>query len=187
MIVVYDFDKTLTYKDTLLGFFLSFSKNPIKIFSYFFLMVLTKFKLISNDALKEGGVKLFLKGKSKDEVERVAKNYAKTIKTNKVYKEMSFEDRVLIVSASFEEYLKPLFPESVEIVASKLKYKDNKVEGVLFNCYSYKKVSVIKQKGIHFIDILYTDSYSDMPLIKISKQAFFVIDGEKIVDYTVYC
>jgi phosphoserine phosphatase len=137
-------------------------------------MILTKFKLISNDALKEGGVKLFLKGKSKDEVERVAKNYAKTIKTNKVYKEMSFEDRVLIVSASFEEYLKPLFPKNVEIVASKLKYKDNKVEGVLFNCYSKKKIDALKQKSVEEIDRFYTDSYSDKPLAKISKEIVLV-------------
>jgi len=51
MIVVYDFDKTLTYKDTLFGFFLEFSKNPLKIVSYISLMILAKFGFISNDRI----------------------------------------------------------------------------------------------------------------------------------------
>ena len=179
MTVVYDFDKTLTYKDTLLDFFLEFSKNPFKILFYFLLMVFAKLKLISNDSLKKWGVKLFLKGVSKEKLEQKAEDYAKKIKTNTVYKEIDFKNRVLIVSASFEEYLKPLFPANVQIVASKLEYENNKVKGLLFNCYSKNKKTALKQLNILKINTLFTDSYSDVSLAEISEKTV-VVKGDKI-------
>jgi len=184
MIVVYDFDKTLTYKDTLFGFFKSFSKNPLKIILYFIAMVLAKFKVISNSALKKFGVFLFIRGKDKDEVQRVSKEYAKSIKTNKIYDEVetiSQKNRVLIVSASFEDYLKELFSKRVQIVASKLEYKDNKVSSVLFNCYSKSKLEVLKQMGVLKIDRFFTDSYSDKALAEISQEIVIVNKDDTMV------
>jgi len=55
--VVFDFDKTLTYKDTLLGFYKECTPNLIlwcvKFAMYLFFMCLTKIKLINNTALKK--------------------------------------------------------------------------------------------------------------------------------------
>ena len=181
MIVVYDFDKTLTYKDTLLGFFLEFSKNPLKLFIYFLAMVFAKLKLISNDTLKEVGVRLYLYKKTKDEVKKLSKSYAKKIKTNFIYKDIDYSQTIYIVSASFEEYLKPLFPKEVFVVASKLRYKDGRVDGVLFNCYGENKIKALKNYKVLKIDSFFTDSYSDLPLVKISKKTV-VIKGDEAIE-----
>jgi len=183
MIVVYDFDKTLTYKDTLFGFFTSFSKNPLKIFLYFTAMVFSKFKLISNDSLKDFGVKLFISKKSRDEVQKRAKEYAKKIKTNRVYDEIKLDKnkKIYIVSASFEEYLNYLFDKDIKIIASKLRYKDDKVTGLLYNCYSKRKIEALKNENILKIDRFFTDSYSDLPLAKISKEIVVVKGDEQKV------
>jgi len=185
MIVVYDFDKTLTYKDTLFGFFLEFSKNPFKIFFYFCLMVCAKLKLISNDILKRWGVKLFLKGVSKDTIEKKAHIYAKKIKTNSLYKEIDLKDRVFIVSASFQEYLKPLFSKDVSIIASRLDYADGKVVGLLFNCYGKNKIDALQKEGIFKIDLFFTDSYSDKPLALLTKKIVIVKDDTKTMCNTL--
>ena len=62
-IVVFDFDKTLTYKDTLLGFFTTVGRERAfflpKLMFYLFSMVQAKTGLISNTTLKERGVALF--------------------------------------------------------------------------------------------------------------------------------
>ena len=63
-IVVYDFDKTLTYKDTLFGFFKFATKKnilyPYKLSIYVLYMILTKSNFITNSKLKDIGIKLFL-------------------------------------------------------------------------------------------------------------------------------
>jgi len=60
-IIVYDFDKTLTYKDTLYGFFKAVANRDIfyfpKLFIYISFMVFAKLGLISNTTLKEYGIK----------------------------------------------------------------------------------------------------------------------------------
>ena len=67
-IIVFDFDKTLSYSDTLFGFFSSAGKkniaHPFKIVIYLFTMLLTKFKILSNTYMKNIGIILFLRYES---------------------------------------------------------------------------------------------------------------------------
>ena len=69
MIIVFDFDKTLTFKDTLFGFYKIVNKNSsIFLIKRLLLLIgafLYKFKIIDNDSLKSFGIFLFLKGKDK--------------------------------------------------------------------------------------------------------------------------
>ncbi len=181
MIVVFDFDKTLTYKDTLFDFFRFVAKNRkgfvFKVPLYFISMIFTKLKLISNTKLKEIGINLFLKGLSKKKLKEISNQYAKTIKLNKLYYSTNFKDNnYFIVSASFEEYLKPLFPTSTTILASSLIYKEGKVETLKFNCYKQNKLQALKALNITNIDKLYTDSISDLPLAKISSKIYLIND-----------
>lgn len=186
-IIVYDFDKTLTYKDTLLDFFKFIAKKniyyPFKLLIYFIFMVLCKFRIVSNSRLKEIGVSLFLKGLTKEKFIEDSKKYAKVIKLNATYKKSSFDKKneYYIVSASFEDYIKPLFPEYVNIIASKIEYRDNLVKSLKINCYGYKKVEILKNIGIDKIDLLFTDSFSDYPLATISNKIVVVSkDKERI-------
>ena len=84
MTAVFDFDKTLTNRDTLLGFYLFCNRKPKPVLCcslglYFVSQVLHKLKLLSNDQLKQIGVWLFLRGQDQGSVESRACEYSTTI------------------------------------------------------------------------------------------------------------
>ncbi|WP_422081495.1 HAD family hydrolase [Ulvibacterium sp.] len=185
-IIVYDFDKTLTYKDTLFGFFLhSSSKNflfPFKVLFYYALMIGAWLKLITNTNLKEYGIRLFLKEKRVSYLRKVSTSYVERIRFNKLFSELNFNDDNIfyIASASFEVYLKIIFPEHVNILASQIKYVNNRVKGLKFNCYGENKINALAKYGVKKIDVLFTDSYNDYPLASISKKIIIVKEDQLI-------
>lgn len=177
-ITVFDFDKTLTRIDTLYGFFKISSKGMrfkyIYQFIYLMAMILAKIGAISNDQLKSLGIKLFLYGRDKSEVENIGKLYAKSIEYNFLFNEASqLKYNVYIVTASFDVYTKYTLPNAY-VLASTLKYENNKVIGLEFNCYGERKVNALFEKGVKSINMFYTDSISDLPLAKISKKIYLV-------------
>ena len=184
-IIVYDFDKTLTYEDTLFGFFrFSSDKNiwyPFKLIIYVVCMVLTKFNLIRNESLKLAGVRIFLKKIDSNMLCVRSNSYHKKIKFNKMYKQLSFDQDVdyIIVSASFEDYLRPIFPDFVRIVGSQLAFNQRNGFSLEVNCYGHEKVKALIEQGVNYIDILYTDSYSDLPLAQIAKK-IMIVDKDNI-------
>jgi len=184
-VVGYDFDKTLTYKDTLLGYFCECAPKNFfyvpKLACYFVGMVAAKLGLLSNTDLKKVGIFLFLKGQSKEDVEAAARKYQNKIEFNRLYKELKFEEDFehIVISASFEEYLRILFPSHVKIVASKLAYKDGKVVGLARNCYSSAKEAMLKEEGIKKLTLFYTDSYSDLPIAKMAEKTV-VVKGDTL-------
>ena len=195
-VVVYDFDKTLTYKDTLTGFFTHCAEKnvlyPLKLFVYGVAMVLAKFGFMDNTRLKKTGVKLFLQSKSRDEITECAGSYGDKIVFNKLFYEVTegketagSDDTVCVVSASFEEYLTLLFSSKIVVNGSRLKYTNDRVSGLEINCYKDKKVQRLTEGGIKKIDILYTDSYSDAPLARISEK-IVVVSGDRQTVYDNY-
>ncbi len=188
-VVVYDFDKTLTYSDTLLGFFSYVGKRRRlflpKLTVYLFSMVAAKIGWISNTKLKERGVALFLKGVTVAELEKYAQEYSRTIVPNRLYHELTSHEAqecvCIVVSASFEAYLKPLFEEPVRVVGSSLRYREGCVDGLAFNCYREDKVKALHEAGIFKIDRLYTDSMSDYALAKIAEK-IVIVDGDTLTE-----
>lgn len=185
-IVVYDFDKTLTKRDTLFGFFVFNEKYNIsfflKTFLYFCLMVLSKFKIISNFKLKDMGIKLFLKNLKKEDLNYKIKNYKEKIEYNFLYEKVDFsENNIYIISASFEDYLREIFPKNINVIGSKLKIDSLGIKGLEFNCYGKNKVEILKEMGIDKIDIFYTDSMSDLPLVNISEETILIKDNNEII------
>ncbi len=186
--VVFDFDKTLTYQDTLAGFYKEVavhgSKNRvpflIKRMTLLCFAILYKLKFIDNTALKKIGVALYLKGLSNDEINKHAVNYSKKIKLNTIYEveylKTNPDDRI-VITASFSDYVKPLFPGE-KVFGSELKYVDKKVAGLSVNMYRAEKVNLLINQGIQEIDAVYTDSYSDQPLMDIATQCFLVRDNK---------
>ncbi len=179
-VIVYDFDKTLTKHDTLFGFFRHAANKELSYFFklpiYVICMVLAKLRVIDNTTLKKMGVRLFLYGMSKEELEQKAESYKDKIIFNDLYKGLEYKDdvRYFVVSASFEEYLKPLFPDFVTVIGSKLVYHENAVEGLLLNCYKEVKKEALVKRGIEKICVLFTDSYSDVALASISEKTVVV-------------
>lgn len=183
--IVFDFDKTLTDKDTLFGFYkevhpkgLSFSLKRMALLA---VAVAMKLKIVGNDNLKKVGVFLFLKGRSETKIREAAKRYAKNIKLNPIYDSdflLACPSKRIIISASFDLYLKELFPTE-QIIGSTLTFKDEKVHSLGTNAYGNQKNELLKKMGVIQIDCLYTDSYSDKPLMDISKSVFLVRNGKK--------
>ena len=183
-IIVFDFDKTLTYNDTLFGFFVCASKInilfPLKVGIYFTLMVLAKIKLLSNTKLKEFGVLIFLKNKSSSELRKSSVSYKKTIKFNKLFSKYNFNnENIYIVSASFEDYLNSIFTDNVTIIGSQLTYSQDLVCGLKFNCYNKNKIDALANANVFKISEFYTDSYSDFPLASISEK-IIIVNGDRL-------
>lgn len=176
-IVVFDFDKTITVNDTNLLFFKfageKHSLYYLRLLVYFCSLALRKIRLISNLSLKNIGLLLFIGKKSKSDVVVLCRDFAKTIKLNNsvttlVFSNFEKGNRVLIVSASINEYIIALFPK-VEVIGSMLEY-DSPIVKLKNHCYHQEKIKRLAVIGINKIDILYTDSISDLPLVKISDE-----------------
>lgn len=186
-VVVFDFDKTLTTKDTNLGFYkFAGRQQPLFVFKlliYFGLLLFRKLRLVSNTRLKNLGLYLFLKNKNENDIVLLSENYSKFIELNMLVKDQLIihkneSDRVVIATASLSSYVRPIFPE-IEVVGSELDFTCNRIK-LKTHCYSQKKVDCLNLIGIKKIDILYTDSLSDMPVAKISNIINLVKRGEII-------
>ena len=185
--IVFDFDKTLTQKDTIFDFFIFCSKMN-KTFSYYnyiiyiLFMILSKLKIISNSKLKSIGVRLFLSKINIKNFDIYVRIFSKSIKLNnevvKILEKYPKSD-IIICSASFENYIKCIFPD-INVVASRLKYKKNFSLSLDRNLFKEKKKTELNRIGISMIDHLYTDSYDDISLMKISKKITLINGKNKI-------
>ena len=101
--IVFDFDKTLTYKDSLKELFLQEMtgfRYPLRLI-YFFLALLSKSKVITVRKEKEKMISLLFDS-DKSIFEEKCRSQAKTIKLNPVFNRvsgyLSDNDRVIILS-----------------------------------------------------------------------------------------
>jgi phosphoserine phosphatase len=187
-IFVFDFDKTLTYKDTLLPFFLFIANKDLcfipKMVIYILMMCLVKLKFITTYKLKTIGIRFFLKNISENKIDEKAALYAKKIKLNKVYEDyklaLKSDNKVFIISASFDTYLKYLFYEdNVTLIASSILFDKKLAIGLKYECYGYEKIKKLFQNNIYKVNVLYTDSYSDAPIAEISNEICIVKGDNK--------
>tara|TARA_X000000950_G_C13750400_1_gene592379 strand:- start:518 stop:1000 length:483 start_codon:yes stop_codon:yes gene_type:complete len=145
-------------------------------------MILFKLKIISNDYLKIKGFNLFLKGLKDDYIESKSKNFASKIDYNHLFKTFNFDkkdEKVIIISASYEVYLKFIFSKNIKVFGSKFISVDGVASEFSFNCYSTNKNYILKKNGFKKIRTFYTDSYSDLSLAKISKQ-IIIVNNDKL-------
>ena len=186
-IAFFDFDGTITKKDSFLEFLIyyfgynkflfSLIKNIKTIFFY-------KIRLLSNEEAKEKLTEYFFKDIDFDEFKENAdyfsKNIIDTFLKQKAIKKLKYHknnnDKIVIVSASFECYLKKWCEKNgFELVATKLEVKNNKLSGKFLtkNCYGQEKVNRAKEKYNldKFGDIfVYGDSKGDFEILKLAKE-----------------
>ncbi len=177
-VVVFDFDRTLTQVDTVLGFYRHCHSRspllPLKLAAFLSSAATMKAGLIGPDRLKDLGVRLFLSGLEREEVERSGHEYANGIELNRIYhEEFVKHEHAIVLSASFREYLTPVFPDST-VIASEIRYVEGKAAGVLLHCHGDRKVAMLRDLGIDRIDSFYTDSVDDLPVARISNVTFLV-------------
>ncbi len=184
-LIVYDFDGTIYDGDSSKDFYLFCFKKKKSICKYwikqFFTFALYILKLKSKTELKEAFF-IFLKD-FKDIDKLIEEFWNKNFcKIKKWYLIKQHNDDV-IISASPEFLLEiPCKKLNVkELIGSKVDIKTGKFFEK--NCYGEEKVRRFKQKYPNAtITEIYTDSKSDLPLIKISK-ASFIVKKDKVIPY----
>lgn len=182
---VYDFDKTIYIKDSTLDFFKFCLKRNKKIYMYMpsLLWYGLKYIFIKNFSLTNFKEKFFsfLKHIDTDkEVEEFWLTYKKGIK--EWYLNRKKEDDV-IISASPEFLLLPICNELgiKHLIASKVDKNSGLFQSK--NCKGEEKVVRFREIfGNAKIDEFYSDSESDMPLVKIANFSM-KIKGDKLVEW----
>ncbi len=175
---IYDFDKTIYDGDSSIDFFRFCLKKKYsiivhipKIFLYY---VLYFFKVKSKKEVKEVFFEFL---KRIDDVNLLINEFWKMNKEKikKFYLEQNDRSKDIIISASPEFLLKPICEELkvYDLIASKVDKKTGKFLGE--NCKGVEKVYRLKEKyGDLKVKAMYTDSYSDQPLIDLASSAYIV-------------
>ena len=157
-IALFDFDGTLTRKDSL-GEFIKFAVGKpnyyAKLLLFSPIFVLYKTKLMDNSYAKKLLFKLYFNGVTKSYFTKVAREYGKT-KIYDIIREEIYDkflahiengDRVLIVSASMKCWLEPFATKhKVELLCTELKFKDAKFTGEFAtkNCHGEEKLTRVQ-------------------------------------------
>lgn len=176
MINGYDFDGTIYDGDSTIDFyFYCLRRKPI-IIKYFviqiFGIIMYILKIKTKEYMKE---KFFSIVKSINNIDEYIEDF-----WNKKYKNIKSwyleqkDKSDVIISASPEFLLKPLEKKlGIKVIATKVNKKTGKFESK--NCHDYEKVErFYKEVKNKKIKAFYSDSMSDMPMMNISKEAYFV-------------
>ncbi len=189
-IAFFDFDGTLTYKDTMLDFirFMVGTKRFILgIFRCAPMLLAFKLGFVSNNRAKEYFLTHFLEGVDEQYFKESAKRYSlsqidsllrpKAIERIKWHKEQG--DYIVIVSASMKSWLAPWCSrEGVALISTALEFSKGKCTGKLEtpNCYGEEKVKRI----LHEYDLNnYTETYAygdtsgDKPMLSLVDHAYY--------------
>ncbi len=189
ILALFDFDGTLTKRDTFVPFTM-FVVGKIGFIGKvsFLLPTLIKYKFgfLDNNLTKKKWIEVFFKGLSEeyllDKGERFAKKYLPSMLDKKVFNRLLWHKRsnhrVIIVSASLEVYLKPFAEQiGVEAIGTKLEFRNGVATGNIDgkNCYGIEKVNRLKAVcNLSEYDKIYAygDSKGDEAIFSIADEVF---------------
>ncbi len=187
---IYDFDGTITNKDSFLEF-LKFMKGRKKY--YFFITLISPaillyfIGIIPNWKLKEFFLSVFLKNTPIEEYNRKCNIFAEKVLPGIIKKQAlqniingkSTNNKIIIVSASLENYIARWAENyDIQVVATKVDVKNGKLTGRINgkNCYGKEKVIRLK-RNINIRDFdeisVYGDSKGDKELLSIATKRFY--------------
>lgn len=192
VVAVFDFDGTLTYRDSLLPFlhFVSGSTSTLTnllletphVFQYLF-------NKLDRQGLKEALLKRFIKGKTSQEIQTQAVLFAKQVLPKLVrcegIKRIAWHKnqghRCVLISANLDVYLNPwgLQANFDDIISSRIEFSsDNKVTGQLIgcNCRGAEKVRRLTEVvGPRWEYVLYAygDSEGDRELLDVADYPYY--------------
>ncbi len=199
IVAYFDFDGTLTMRDTLVPFLIyvcglgKFIRQVPIIMPW---VILYGLKFIDNENLKQRMLRLMIKGASIAELENKAKKFAQT-NLNKylepdIYAKMEWHieqgHSVYLVSANLALYLKywAKLHKLSGVIATEIEFVAAKCTGNLAsrNCYGAQKVlrvnQYLQEKNLHYAySYGYGNSRGDYELLTMCNEGFFV-SGEDI-------
>ena len=186
-IYAFDFDGTLTTKDTLLEF-IRFAKGTLAFglgfLRYTHLLVLMKLGVYPNWKAKQKVFAHFFKGMSIDDFDALCQEFAASSKhllrpkgIEAINKAQSEGSEVLIVSASIDNWVQPFFA-NVKVLGTQIEVVDGKLTGRFLtkNCYGQEKVNRIlalypNRQDYHLT--AYGDSRGDKELLAWADESYF--------------
>lgn len=189
-IAFFDFDGTITTRDTLLEF-IKFSRGKFRFYLGFIInlpyLIAYKLKIISNQSAKEKILQFFFKNTPTEVFRKYCESFSKHILPKLIRPKASEEIRhllkknviVVVVSASPENWISHWANESgVELIASRLEIKEGKLTGKILgkNCHGDEKVVRIKEVydlSNYYIVAAYGDSQGDKPMLHLAEKAYY--------------
>lgn len=178
--IVFDFDKTLTYKDSLTILFLNEMKGwkTIYIPYYYCLKILSKLGIIP--VFREKEIMFNLLFNSDISMIDLACKQLKLRFTpimDTLYQRIQSKDNVIILSATLENYLNVLFSTSqINIIGTTIRLNNGRIT-IENHPSGINKLEILKSMGVNNIDEMYYDSSSDECLIPISEKWYKVKNG----------
>ena len=189
-IAFFDFDGTITRKDTLLEF-IRFCKGNIHFYLGFFLngpfLIAYKTGILSNQKAKERILTFFFGKMPLDEFQRKCGEFV-TRQLPDLLRPKAMEEirrlkakdvQVIVVSASPENWILPWTNDlGIGLIATRLKISNDRLTGKIDgrNCYGREKVTRIKNQynlDEYASRLVYGDSRGDLPMMQLATASFF--------------
>ena len=191
-IYAFDFDGTLTTKDTLLEF-IRFAKGSGQMFRGFLLfsplLLLMKLHLFPNWKAKQKIFSYFFKGMNIDDFNALCTHFAEQNKhllrpagIEKVRQAIEEEQAtVLIISASIDNWVRPFFDEidkKIQVLGTQIETNGGRLTGQFTtkNCYGQEKVNRLTALYPHreaYELIAFGDSRGDKELLDFADKGFY--------------
>ena len=189
-IAFFDFDGTITTKDTLLEF-IKFSKGNLPFYTGFLLrspyLVAYKLKIISNQAAKQKVLQYFFGNTTIEQFQQYCSSFAKTIlpglirpaALEEIARHKANGITVVIVSASPENWISEWTRSlGIELIATRLVASNGKITGLIEgkNCHGEEKVRRIREQynlGDYEAVYAYGDTSGDKPMLGLAKHAYY--------------
>lgn len=190
VLVLFDFDGTITCKDSMLEF-VKFTNGNFQFYlSFIHLLpfwILYFFGLLNAQKMKEKFLAHFFIGKTQEELFRYGENFGKNqlpaickpsaIRKIEYYKQEKC--KIIVVSASSNLWLQA-WADSIglELICTELEFKNQVFTGKILgkNCNGEEKVNRIKAY-LNLSDyktiIAYGDSKGDLPMLSLANEAYF--------------
>ena len=186
-IVAFDFDGTLTTKDTLIEFIRYACGTGAFVRGFLLyapLLVLMKLGLFPNWKAKQKVFAHFFKGLTLDAFDCLCHNFVADNRhllrpkgVMAIQQALDKGEEVLIVSASIDNWVQPFFPE-VKVVGTQVEVKDGLLTGRFLtkNCYGQEKVNRIlalypNRSEYHLT--AYGDSQGDKELLAFADESHY--------------
>lgn len=186
----FDFDGTLTHKDSMLEF-IKFYKGKFKTYSgILFLspfLAAMKVGVINTRQGKEKLLSHFFKGESLETFNAKCEQFALNIIPSIIRKDglLELKNRlaqkqvVCIVTASAENWVTPYFKNTgIKVIGTRLEIKENRLTGKIFgeNCKGAEKViRILKEYNLQNFEKIsaYGDSSGDKEMLSIATEKFY--------------
>lgn len=188
-LVLFDFDGTITTKDTFIEF-IRFYHGNFKFASGLGFMLpvllLYKFKIIPNWKAKEIVLTWFFKGQDEDRFNKICREFSTSVLPRLIrpgalaeLKKYGNESEIVVVSASAENWVSPWCKENnLKIIATELETIQGKLTGKINgkNCFGEEKaIRILERYSLASYDeiIAYGDSSGDKEMLALAHKHFY--------------